>query len=72
MAGPAADCRETGVRMTVICARIWKVTWRWSQTSLETSVRLTGVGFESSAFRMESERRMVGGPLGRRRGPARG
>lgn len=64
--------RITASTQAVLCARIWKVTWRWSQTSLETSVRLTGVGFESSAFRMESERRMVGGPLGKRRGPARG
>lgn len=64
--------RITASTQAVICARIWKVTWRWSQSSFETSVRLHRRGFESSAFRRESERWLVGGPLGKRRGPARG
>ena len=64
--------RFTASTQAVICARIWKVTWRWRQTSFETSVRLHGVGFESSAFRMESEHRMVGGPPGKRCGLEKG
>ena len=30
--------RITASTQAVICARFWKVTWRWSQTSFETSV----------------------------------
>jgi len=32
--------RITASTQAVLCARIWKVTWRWRQTSFETSVRL--------------------------------